>query len=291
MAWARLDDGFPEHPKVLAVGPFGLAVFVRALCYSARNLTDGFIPDAAIASFTVDFARTSRAAHAVDWPARLVEAGLWDVVDGGYQIHDYLAYNPSKEKVLAERRAVADRVKRWRVDHRNAQCNGVTGDNRNAVTNGGVTGAVTPPPSPSPPLPVEEEGSSFGRSLSSEPRATSPKKAPETGALATYLKAWEVRYGFQPTPTAQDCILVNRVLKPYSEEERAAIVEAYLADDDEWICKQTHRLGLLAKRIDTIRARLRGTATDRASRKTSDTAFPPTRPVGTKYADTPTVRL
>lgn len=112
MAWARLDDGFPEHPKVLAVGPFGLAVFVRALCYSARNLTDGFIPDAATASFTVDFARTSRTASAIDWPSRLVAAGLWDRVDGGFIVHDYLSYNPSEDAGFLA--LCARRLAKWR---------------------------------------------------------------------------------------------------------------------------------------------------------------------------------
>lgn len=291
MTWARLDDRFPEHPKVLSVGPFGLAVFVRALCYSARNLTDGFIPDAATASFSVDFARTSRAASAVDWPSRLVAAGLWDRVDGGFAIHDYLSYNPSKEKVLAERHANAERIKRWRGEHRNAESNAVTGDARNAVTNGDVTGGVTVIPSPSPSRTQEEEGSSSGRSPVDGPAGRPTRKAPETGAIATYLRGWEALYGFPPTPTADDCKLANRILKPFPEEERIAIVEAYLADDDAWLCKQTHRLGLLAKRLDTLRARLRGTADNRPVGKPSDTPFHRSKPVGTKYADTPTVRL
>lgn len=232
MAWARLDDGFPEHPKVLAVGPFGLTVFVRALCYSARNLTDGFIPNAATASFTVDFARTSRAAHAVDWPARLVAAGLWDMAPGGYLIHDYLAYNPSKEKVLAERKAAAERVKRWRADPRNAKSNTVTLDACNGVTNGGVTVEVTPPPSPSPPLPLVREKKDHRE----RGRFTPPTLAEvqeylvEIGAAFTAERfidhheetGW--RWGKPPGRPVKDWRRTARTWKARDEERGASIV-------------------------------------------------------------------
>ena len=41
MTWAKFDDQFPEHPKVRAVGPLGLALHTAAVCYCARHLTDG----------------------------------------------------------------------------------------------------------------------------------------------------------------------------------------------------------------------------------------------------------
>ena len=43
MSWVKLGDEFPMHPKVLRVGPTGLALFVSGLCYSSRYLTDGVI--------------------------------------------------------------------------------------------------------------------------------------------------------------------------------------------------------------------------------------------------------
>lgn len=158
MSWVKLDDRFPEHPKVLSAGPVGLAVHVRALCYAARNLTDGFIPTGVVPSLTADLGRVSRAAAASDWPAILVSTGLWDAAPGGYQIHDYLEFNPSREKVEAGRRAVADRVARWKKSHPsrgNASGNGevtplVTQEKRQG--NGQANAAPVPHP-----LPVEEK--------------------------------------------------------------------------------------------------------------------------------------
>jgi hypothetical protein len=105
MTWVRLEDTFPEHPKVLAAGDAATMVFIRGLCYSARYLTDGFVPLAA--------ARTLGTARQV---TTLVAIHLWDQADGGYRIHDYLRYNPTRAQVeakrtdLSEKRAAAGRL-------------------------------------------------------------------------------------------------------------------------------------------------------------------------------------
>lgn len=179
MSWVRLDDRFSEHPKVLSAGPLGLAVHVRALCYAARNLTDGFIPSAVIPTLTADVALVSRAAGATDWPGVLVSAGLWERATGGFQIHDFLEFNPSKEKQQAERRATAERVTRYRERH-NAPSNGAC----NAVTSTPVTGEVTPPPYPGPvPVPVEEK-----REGAKAPREPRKRFTPPTvEEVAAYL--------------------------------------------------------------------------------------------------------
>ena len=42
----RLDDNFPDHPKVLAAGPLAKALYIDALCYCNRMLTNGWVPAA-----------------------------------------------------------------------------------------------------------------------------------------------------------------------------------------------------------------------------------------------------
>lgn len=126
MTWVRLDDRFAQHPKVVAAGPLAMAMQVAALGYCNRELTDGFIPRAA-ARTLLDFeierdgerytiAVTSgysgsdvTAAWVIDG---LVASGMWEEVPGGYHIHDYLEYQPSKDEVLAlrEKRSEAGRV-------------------------------------------------------------------------------------------------------------------------------------------------------------------------------------
>lgn len=101
MAWAKLDDGFADHPKVIEAGPLASWLFVCGLTYCARQLTDGFIPAGQIRKLAdVD--------NAKELAQTLVSVGLWEECDGGYMIHDYLEYNPSRERVLATREVRAE---------------------------------------------------------------------------------------------------------------------------------------------------------------------------------------
>lgn len=98
MAWARIDDGMPEHPKVVKVSPMAELVAYRAICYANRFLTDGFIPTGALSGLT------SRLDHdAPRLAEQLVGAGLWHKRRGGFLIHDFLDWNLSRAQVEANR--------------------------------------------------------------------------------------------------------------------------------------------------------------------------------------------
>jgi hypothetical protein len=99
VSWIKLDDGFAQHPKLVAVGPEGLTLQVRAFCYAGRYLTDGFIPDAVAVSLASNL--TESPEH---WIDQMVKHKLWIVKDGGFQVHDYLTYNPSKIQVETARK-------------------------------------------------------------------------------------------------------------------------------------------------------------------------------------------
>jgi len=36
MAWVRLDDGFPDHPKALQAGPLACWLYVCGIAYANR---------------------------------------------------------------------------------------------------------------------------------------------------------------------------------------------------------------------------------------------------------------
>jgi hypothetical protein len=114
MPWVRIDEEFVHHPKVVQVGPFGVALQVAALCYANQHLTDGFIPYGAV-RVLLDFNRLGEnvgddpekefwsevgAFNVAKW---LVEAGMWKEVEGGFQIHDFEDYQPTRAEVIAER--------------------------------------------------------------------------------------------------------------------------------------------------------------------------------------------
>lgn len=96
MTWVKLDDCFTDHPKIAEAGPLASWLYVCGLTYASRLLTDGFIPRSQVR-------RLADLENAEELAERLVSVGLWDTTDGGYRIHDYLDFNPSRDEVLTKR--------------------------------------------------------------------------------------------------------------------------------------------------------------------------------------------
>ncbi len=109
MPWVRLDDAFPESPKMLAVGPLGLALQVRALCYCSRNLTDGVISRHALGILTAGV-RRSRVTIEV-----LLRERVWAEEGDGYVVLNYLDYQPSKAEIEQKRANARDRMAKARA--------------------------------------------------------------------------------------------------------------------------------------------------------------------------------
>lgn len=138
MTWFKLDDKSAFHTKVVRAGNEAWGAVCRAGAWSSDQGTDGFVPDE-IASMIAQ-ARVWRKAENSGGPGR---AGLVERVEGGWQIHDFLDWNPSAKQVVERRETTRKRVEQWREKHNgNASCNAVT----NAVSN---TAPVPTRPDPS----------------------------------------------------------------------------------------------------------------------------------------------
>lgn len=101
MSWVKIDDGIVDNLKTLKVwsrDPEAFALDVRGIAYAAKQLTDGFVPDEIL-----ELWYTGRAEDLQALTEILVDVQRWERVEGGFEIHDYLDYNPSKEKVLETR--------------------------------------------------------------------------------------------------------------------------------------------------------------------------------------------
>ena len=114
MSWGRVCDTLYSHPKVLDADLEAMGLWVLALSYAGAQLTDGHIKRSAAVRLAGDAKRSDRLA------ARLVSVGLWEPHPSGdgWQMHDYLAFNPSREQVLRERDSKsaagkATAAKRW----------------------------------------------------------------------------------------------------------------------------------------------------------------------------------
>lgn len=106
MTWAKLDDQFPEHPRITELTDKAFRAHVTGLCMAARRLTDGHLNQSSV---RVILALSRAQRKHID---ELEHAGLWQVNgDGGYLIRDYLDYNPPAEVVKERRRKDLERKK------------------------------------------------------------------------------------------------------------------------------------------------------------------------------------
>ncbi|MBW3663553.1 MAG: hypothetical protein KY469_10675 [Actinobacteria bacterium] len=112
MGWAKFDDQFTDHPKVVAAGPMAELLAMRAVIHCARYETDGHVQAAQLPRLAVGI--TSPKRHA----AKLVEAGLWEPdPDGdGWWVHDFLEYHPSSEQQQEKRAEARERMRRVRAN-------------------------------------------------------------------------------------------------------------------------------------------------------------------------------
>lgn len=117
MTWIKIDDSFPDHPKIIGLSNEAFRTHIHGLCYCGRFLTDGFIPSAALSKI-----------GSLEAVKELVEAGLWsdEGKTGGYLIYGYLDHQTSKKQVEEKRESMRERQKRYR--ERTKEDNGVTND-------------------------------------------------------------------------------------------------------------------------------------------------------------------
>jgi hypothetical protein len=139
MSWVRLDDQFADHPKVAGLSNDAFCLHVTAMCWTAKQQTDGKLPSRLLSRLAWRCQDPATAA------AELQAAGVWDKTPEGWEIHDFLVYNPTKEQAaeLAAKRSEAGKAgatARWQSDGK---------------SHGSVDGKTMPPsPSPSPsPIP------------------------------------------------------------------------------------------------------------------------------------------
>lgn len=149
MPFGRLHEEAAGDSKLLALSDAAWRMWGMGLIYCQKNLTDGFIPEQAVVTFGVrgfDIDRALEQLETVGLPKRFWSptegvvrkvattprsaatelctpqvpgrSSLWERVDGGYQVHDYLDWNDSKDEILKKRAEGRERVNRWRERHK-----------------------------------------------------------------------------------------------------------------------------------------------------------------------------
>jgi hypothetical protein len=121
--WVKVDDRFPEHPKVVEagsqLGPFGegrvIAIWNVGMCYCNRNETDGFVKKSTIAGW-MRFDR--RPMEVVEAMLRVMpdgKSGLLEDHGDRVRFHDYEVYQLPVDELRAKRDAESRRKKLYAV--------------------------------------------------------------------------------------------------------------------------------------------------------------------------------
>lgn len=108
MVWSKNDDNCDSHPKVARLSHISYRLWVMGRNYSCLHLTDGHLDQAALqllrgmARVSDDEMRAS-VVELLHVPMNY-KVGLWEKNGDGYEVHDFLEFNPSRAKVLLERK-------------------------------------------------------------------------------------------------------------------------------------------------------------------------------------------
>jgi hypothetical protein len=166
MTWVRIDDGFPNHPKIIGLSDGAFRLYITALCYSNAYLTDGIIPQKTLK-------KLSNSRHI----SALVEANLWEICGDDIKILGYDEYQFTKEKVETERKKAAERMAKSRGLHR---------------TDGVTSGEVQPPHTHPIPIPIPNTDIKIANPSDSDFNlfwAIYPRKEAKGAARTAFMKA------------------------------------------------------------------------------------------------------
>jgi len=150
VSWFRIDDGFYDHPKVIALratraGKGAIALWALAGSWCSRHLTDGVVPAATVGYLGGTPAEVEA----------LVSSGLWARLElgAGFSFVGWEERNPTRREVEERRAKTADKVRSWRKNKGNGPAGGAPIAACNPVTVSGSTSARNPAPGPTRPVP------------------------------------------------------------------------------------------------------------------------------------------
>lgn len=166
MSWVRLDDGAPGHRKIVGLSDAAFRLWIVGLTHCNQQANDGrFSAHAA----RIMFGYLASPELGKGAAAELVTADLWTQTDEGYEVRNYLEYQPSKAERDSANKAAAERMRNMRA--RRYQTSAPMGKGQDVSEplrcNSGVTSQELPPkfalPDPVPtrpdPVPVYTDSS------------------------------------------------------------------------------------------------------------------------------------
>jgi hypothetical protein len=103
-----IDDGWDNCGPVARAGNAAFGVYCRCGAWVARNISNGLITEPVVPN------EVAVAYGSPELTRKLVDVGLWEAVDGGWLLVDYLKLNQSAAQIQARRDRDAKRKAEWR---------------------------------------------------------------------------------------------------------------------------------------------------------------------------------
>lgn len=179
MPWVRFDDQFPLHRKVKGLSDGAFRLHTETIFWCARNMTDGFVPAEDIPSITA-----VRRPH--KFIPELVRRGGWVERADGWQIHDYLDWQPSRAKIEHKQETKANRQSRWLARRKGKDRDASIDASQDATQDVSPTRALHAPP-------PTEGGASAGASARAREAARSHPQLGETSVSSEARHRAEIR--------------------------------------------------------------------------------------------------
>ncbi len=143
--WVRLDDNYPNHPKVMSLSSDAVRLHITCICYASQYLTDGVIAT-----------KIAEKLGSEEFYVELLDSKLIERTESGWLLSSYLEYQSSKEEVETAKRKNKERLSKWRQKQSGNTITDAVPNKpvtnykcvRNGVRNADVTEPHTPVPVP-----------------------------------------------------------------------------------------------------------------------------------------------
>ena len=164
LAWARIDDKFSDHPKVLGCDLAAIGLWTLCLTWARGQASGGLIPS----TLPRRFGDKGKAT------AQLVESGLWERSGDGWLIHNYSDYGPPRSHEDAAAAGRKGAAKRWLGDSYSYK-EPLANDGSRAES---ALGPVPKPTTRTQPL-ADASGEKPSAKASGSPVALTPRSVPD----------------------------------------------------------------------------------------------------------------
>lgn len=261
MTWFKVDDGFYDHPKVVALQdnphwPLCLSLWLLGGSYSARQLTDGFVPMGQLRRMAIGMSHE----QVEEVITILVHNELWREEGAGIRFCDWSDYQPTRQDVLDKRKTERDRKAEWRRNKLKKNNENETDLSRwdNTDRPDGTNASVldlsrSPRPVPSRPVPTRPVPTKVKeKDLQRGKPAASKSNGVTNETWEAYSAAYQQRYGAKPRRNSSVNGKLVQFIQRVGINDAPHIAAYFVRMNTGWYVQKKHQVGLMLQDAEKL---------------------------------------